>query len=364
LRWNDGVAIDPRKSLASQNIDDRGFSTSMINTVAAGSIMQTPRLLFMFMLMVTFLEVVESSALHAAEAYPTKPLRFVVPFPPGGGTDILARLIGAGLGEKLGAQVVVDNRPGAGTNIGMEIVAGAVPDGHTLLMGGVALTANPALYRKMAFNPIRDLAPVTLVASAPTILVSHPSVSARSPRDLVLLLTAQPGRLNYGSFGSGSGSHLAAELFRMAAKISFVHVPYKGGAPAITALLGGEVQLVFSSLLPTVSHIRAGRIIPIGLAASKRAQSLPQVTTFKEAGIDYETGTWFGVLVPTGTSQAIIGRLHGEITTILKRDEVQTRVSRDGADLIGNTPKEFAGFISSETRRWAEVVKAADIRVE
>lgn len=339
----------------------------MTKTVGAGffsppAAKRPARALFLFM--VSFFGIVLTSALHAADSYPTKPLRFVVPFPPGGGTDILARLVGAGLGERMGAQVVVDNRPGAGTNVGMGIAASAVPDGHTLLMASVGLAANPSLYRKMTFSPVRDLSPVTLVAIAPTILVSHPSVSARSPRDLVKLLKAQPGRLNYGSFGSGSGAHLAGELFKMTTKTGVVHVPYKGGGPAITALLGGEVQLVFSSLLPTLSHIRAGRIIPIGLAASKRAHGLPDVTTFKEAGIDYETGTWFGVLVPTGTPSAIIGRLHNEITAILKSDDVQARVSRDGADLIGNTPKEFAGFIAGEARRWSAVVKAADIRVE
>ncbi|MBI4195013.1 MAG: tripartite tricarboxylate transporter substrate binding protein [Betaproteobacteria bacterium] len=323
---------------------------------------QLARLLFSFV--VSFFAVASSPAAYAAQPYPNKPLRFIVPFPPGGGTDILARLVGEGLGERLGFQAVVDNRPGAGTNIGMEIAARAVPDGHTLLMASVGLAANPSLYRKMAFDPLRDLAPVTLVASAPTILVSHPAVAAKTPQELIRLLKSQPGRLNYGSFGSGSGGHLAAELFKLTTGTDVVHVPYKGGGPAITALLGGEVQLVFSSLLPTLPHIKAGRIVPIGLAASRRAHMLPNVTTFREAGVNYETGTWFGVLVPTGTPVPIIGRLHKEITAILEAGEVRARVSTQGAELVGNSPAQFAEFIAAEAKRWSEVVKKADIRVE
>ena len=218
----------------------------------------------------------------AADAYPTRPLRFVVPFPPGGGTDILARLVGGKLSDRLGFQVVVDNRPGAGTNIGMEIAARAPADGHTLLMASVGLAANPSLYANMRFDPARDLMPVSMVAIAPTILVVHPAVPAKTPADLIALLKARPGQLNYGSFGAGSGSHLAAELFKAAAGVEIAHIPYKGGGPAITALLGGEVQLVFSSLLPTLPHIKANRIVPVALAASKRSRALPAVTTFRD----------------------------------------------------------------------------------
>jgi len=320
------------------------------------------RLLFAFM--VFPVAIAAGSPAHAAQPYPTRPLRFIVPFPPGGGTDILARLVGEKLGERLEFPAVVDNRPGAGTNIGMEIAARAVPDGHTLLMASVGLAANPSLYRKMSFNPLRDLDPVTLVAIAPTILVAHPSVAAKSPKELVQLLKSQPGRLNYGSFGSGSGGHLAAELFKMTTATDIVHVPYKGGGPAIIALLGGEVQLVFSSLLPTLPHIKVGRIVPIGLAASRRAEMLPNVATFREAGIDYETGPWFGVLVPTRTPAPIIGRLHKEISAILQTAEIRTRISTEGAEPVGNSPAEFARFIAVEAKRWSEVIKKADIRVE
>jgi tripartite-type tricarboxylate transporter receptor subunit TctC len=300
----------------------------------------------------------------AAERYPTKPLRFVVPFPPGGGTDILARLVGERLGERLGTQVVVDNRPGAGTNIGTEIVARAAPDGHTLLMGSIGIAANPALYADMRFDPRRDLQPVSLVAVAPSILVAHPSLPARSPKELVALLQAQPRRINYASFGIGSGSHLAAELFQLVTGTEMVHVPYKGGGPGIVAVLGGEVRLAFSSLLPTIPHIRTSRLLPIGLAAAQRSRALPNVTTFKEAGIDYETGPWFGVLVPAKTPAFVVERLNGEIEAILRLDEIRKHVEGEGVEIVGGSPARFAAFIADEAKRWAAVVKKANIRVE
>jgi tripartite-type tricarboxylate transporter receptor subunit TctC len=305
-----------------------------------------------------------AAAADAAEAFPARPLRFVVPFPPGGGTDILARLIGTRLSERLGFQVVVDNRPGAGTNIGMEIVARAVPDGHTVLMASVGLAANPSLYANMRFDPLRDLAPVTMVALAPTILVAHPPVGARTPKDLIALARAQPGKLNYGSFGTGSGSHLAAELFKATTGTHITHIPYKGGGPAITALLAGEVQLVFSSLLPTLAHIKAGRIMPIALAAGRRSQVLPAVPTFREAGVAYETGTWFGVLVPAKAAIPVVRRLHNEIAAIVRSDEVSNRIAAEGAEPIGGTPEAFGDFIATEAKRWAAVLKDAAIRVE
>ncbi len=301
---------------------------------------------------------------HAADSYPTKPLRFVVPFPPGGGTDILARLLGERLGERLGMQVVIDNRPGAGTNIGTEIVARAQPDGHTLLMGSIGVATNPSLYKNMRFDPVRDLQPISLVAIAPSILVTHPSVPAKTPQELVALLKARPGRINYGSFGAGSGAHLVAEYFKLVTGTDIVHVPYKGGGPGIVALLGGEVQMVFASLLPVISHVKAQRLVPIGLAAARRSPALPQVTTFKEAGIAFEAGPWFGVLVPAKTPRSIVQRLNVEIEGILQLDDVKMRIAREGVDVVGGTSAQFADFIAAEARRWAEVVKKADIRVE
>lgn len=307
---------------------------------------------------------VDAVAADAAERYPAKPLRFVVPFPPGGGTDILARLVGERLGERLGVQVVVDNRPGAGTNIGTEIVARAVPDGRTLLMGSIGVAANTSLYKNMRFDPVRDLQPVILVAVAPSILVAHPSMPAKTPRDLVALLRSQPRGINYASFGIGSGSHLAAELFQLVTGTEMIHVPYKGGGPGIVAVLGGEVKLAFSSLLPTIPHIRTNRLMPIGLAAQKRSRALPNVTTFKEAGVDYETGPWFGVLVPARTPATIVERLNGEIDGIVRLDEIRKHVEGEGVDIVGGSPAQFARFIAEEAKRWALVVKKANIRVE
>jgi tripartite-type tricarboxylate transporter receptor subunit TctC len=287
----------------------------------------------------------------------------IVPFPPGGGTDILARIVAQKLGEKLGQQVVVDNRPGAATNIGMEMAARSAPDGYTLLMASIGVAANPSLYPKMTFDPVRDLSPVTLVAVAPTVLAVHPSVPARTVKQFVSLVQTQPGKLNYGSYGSGSGAHLAAELFKLTTGLDIVHVPYKGGGPAITGLMSGEVQMVFSSMLPVMPHLKSGRLVAIAIAAAKRTAALPDMPTFRESGIDYETGTWFGVLVPTGTPKEIVAKLHGEIARIVRLPDVQERIAGEGADPIGNTPAEFQAFIKEEAAKAARVVKAAKIVV-
>jgi tripartite-type tricarboxylate transporter receptor subunit TctC len=298
-----------------------------------------------------------------AQGYPTRPMRMIVPFPPGGGTDILARIISQKLGERLGHQVIVDNRPGAATNIGMELAARAAPDGYTLLMASIGLAANPSLYPKMGFDPLRDLAPVTLVAMAPTVLSVHPSVTARTVKQFVSLVQSKPGLLNYGSYGGGSGAHLAAELFKLTTGLDIVHVPYKGGGPAITALMSGEVQMVFSSMLPVMPHLKSGRLVAIGIAAAKRTAALPELPTFREFGIDYETGTWFGVLVPSGTPREIIIMLNAEIARILHLPDVQERIASEGADPVGNTPAEFQAFIKNEAAKLAKVIKASKITV-
>ena len=299
-----------------------------------------------------------------AQGYPNRTLRMIVPFPPGGGTDILARIVAQKLGEKLGQQVIVDNRPGAATNIGMELAARSAPDGYTLLMASIGLAANPSLYQKMTFDPLRDLAPVTLVAMAPTVLAVHPSVPARTVKQFISLVQSKPGKLNYGSYGSGSGAHLAAELFKMTTGLDIVHVPYKGGGPAITGLMSGEVQMVFSSMLPVMPHLKSGRLAAIAIASAKRTAALPELPTFRESGIDYETGTWFGVLVPTGTPREIVATLHTEIARIVKLPDVQERIAGEGADPIGNTPAEFQAFIKSEAAKLGKVVKAAKITVQ
>lgn len=314
-------------------------------------------------LILTFAVFFAGSPDAGAQGYPTRPVRMIVPFPPGGGTDILARIVAQKLGERLGQQVIVDNRPGAGTNIGMELAARAVPDGYTLLMASIGVAANPSLYPKMPFDPVRDLAPVTLVAIAPTVLAVHPSVPARTVKQFISLVQSKPGQLNYGSYGSGSGAHLAAELFKLTTGLDIVHVPYKGGGPAITALMSGEVQMVFSSMLPVMPHLKSGRLVAIAIASAKRTAALPDLTTFRESGVDYETGTWFGVLVPAGTPKEIVAKLHGEIARIVKLPDVQERIAGEGADPIGNTPAEFQAFIRSEAAKAVKVVKAAKISV-
>lgn len=298
-----------------------------------------------------------------AQNYATRPVRMIVPFPPGGGTDILARIVSQKLGERLGQQVIVDNRPGAATNIGMELAARSAPDGYTLLMASIGLAANPSLYPKMGFDPVVDLAPVTLVAMAPTVLSVHPAVPARTVKQLVSLAQSKPGALNYGSFGGGSGAHLAAELFKLTTGLDIVHVPYKGGAPAITALMSGEVQMVFSSMLPVMPHLKSGRLAAIAIASAKRTAALPELPTFRESGIDYETGTWFGVLVPAGTPRDIITRLNEEIVRILRLPDVQERIAGEGAEPVGNSPAEFQAFIKNEAAKLGRVVRVSKITV-
>lgn len=298
-----------------------------------------------------------------AQNYPARPVRMIVPFPPGGGTDILARIVSQKLGERLGQQVIVDNRPGAATNIGMELAARSAPDGYTLLMASIGLAANPSLYPKLGFDPLVDLAPVTLVAMAPTVLSVHPSVPARTVKQLVSLVQSKPGALNYGSFGGGSGAHLAAELFKLTTGLDIVHVPYKGGGPAITALMSGEVQMVFSSMLPVIPHLKSGRLAAIAIASAKRTTALPELPTFREFGIDYETGTWFGVLVPAGTPREIITGLNEEIVRILRLPDVQERIAGEGAEPVGNSPAEFQAFIKNEAAKLGKVVRTSKITV-
>jgi tripartite-type tricarboxylate transporter receptor subunit TctC len=215
----------------------------------------------------------------------------------------------------------------------------------------------------MPFDPVRDLAPVSLVAIAPTVLAVHPSVQARTVKQFIGLVQSKPGQLNYGSYGSGSGAHLAAELFKLTTGLDIVHVPYKGGGPAITALMSGEVQMVFSSMLPVMPHLKSGRLAALAIASAKRTAALPDLPTFRESGVDYESGTWFGVLVPAGTPKEIVSRLHGEIARIVKLPDVQERIAGEGAEPAGNTPAEFQAFIRDEAAKAAKVVKAAKITV-
>ena len=309
------------------------------------------------------------SALHAAaaaEAYPAKPVRFVVAFPPGGGTDIIARSIAQKLTERLAQQVVVDNRPGAGGNIGTDIVAKSAPDGHTLLMGSAGpLAINASLFGKMPFDPIRDLAPVTLAASTPNVLVVHPSLRAATIEELIALAKARPGEINFASSGHGTPAHLAGELFNSMARVKMVHVPYKGAAPALADLLGGQVQLMFSTMPPALPHVKDGRLRALAVTSAKRSPAMPELPTVDEIALPgFEANTWHGVVAPAGTPTAIIARLNREIVSILHLPEVVERLSAQGAEPVGSTPEEFAAYIRSETVKWAKVVRESGAKAE
>lgn len=302
---------------------------------------------------------------QAQQDYPVKPIRIVVPSSPGGGTDILARQIAQKLTERWGQQVIVDNRPGAGQMIGIELVAKAAPDGYTLALTASPLALNTVLYKKVPYDPVRDFAPISQVAAMVMVVVTHPSLPARSIRELIALAKARPGELVYGSSGIGTGPHLAMELFLSMAGVKMGHVPYKGTNPGMIDTMAGQVQVLMSTLLPPLPHIRTGRLRPLGVTGSKRVVSLPDVPTIAEAGVPgYEVIQWYGIVAPANTPRDVIAKLHGEIVNILKSPEVREKLAADGADPVGSTPEQFAAFIREEIVKWSKVVKSAGIRVE
>ena len=300
-----------------------------------------------------------------AQTYAVRPIRMIVAYPPGGGTDIVGRMMGQRLGENLGQTVVVDNRGGATGNIGTEIAAHATADGYTLLMGNVAPNAiNVSLFKKLPFDPVKDFAPVSLVAVTPNILVVQPSSPVKTVKDLIALAKSKPGSLNFPSAGVGSSSHLAGEMLKSMAGIDMVHVPYKGGGPALVALLSGQVQLMFATLPAAMPHVKSGKLRPVAVTTSHRSQALPELPTIAESGVPgYEAATWYGLLAPAGTPKAIVDRLHAEIVKILATDTRQ-RLAAQGFEPAGTTPAEFAGYIKSEIVKWGKVIKDAGIRPE
>jgi len=301
-----------------------------------------------------------------AQSYPNKPVRIVVPFAPGGTTDILARLVGQRLGEAWRHPVVIDNRPGANGAPGTEMVAKSAPDGHTIVMGYLGSFAiNPHLFPKLPYDPLRDFAPITLVAATTQAIVAHPSLPVQSARDLIALARRQPGQITYASAGIGAPSHLAGELFKMMARIDLVHVPYKGSGAATTDLLGGHVALSFGGLAAAMPYVKAQRLRVLAVAGSARSPAMPQVPTVAESGLPgFDVTSWFGLLAPAGTPREVIGRLHGDVVKILKADDVRERLAADGAEVVANTPDEFAAYIKSELAKWGAVIKAAKIRAE
>jgi tripartite-type tricarboxylate transporter receptor subunit TctC len=301
----------------------------------------------------------------AQQAYPVRALRLVVPSAPGGGADITARIIAPRLSEQLGQQVVVENRSGAGTMIGGEVVARAAPDGYTLLLGISTLAINPAIYRKVPYDALRDFAPVSQLVSLPNVLVTHPSLPVKTVRELIAFARSRPGELNFASAGVGTNPHLSMELFLVMTGTRMVHVPYKGAGPGIVDLVAGHVPVMTPSILSGLPHVKGGRLRALGVTGAKRAGGAPDIPTIAEAGVPgYEAVQWFGVAAPAGTPREIIGRLHGEIVHLLQSAEVRARLSGDGADPVGSSPDEFAAFLRAETVKWAKVVRDAGIPPE
>ena len=301
-----------------------------------------------------------------AQPFPNKPIRIVVPFPAGGTTDVLARAAAQKLSDTLGQPAVVDNRPGAGGNIGAELVAKSPPDGYTLLMGTVGTHAiNPALYPKMPYDHIRDFAPVILVAGVPNVLVVNPALPVNSVSELVAYARANPGKLNFASSGSGTSIHLSGELFKTAAGLSMTHVPYKGSAPALMDLIGGQVQLMFDNLPSALPQIRAGKLKALAVTSRERAPALPDVPTIAESGFPgFEASSWFGLLAPAGTPPPVIATINAEVAKWLASLDAKEKLLAQGANAAGGTPEDFARHIAAETAKWQKVVKESGAKVD
>lgn len=304
--------------------------------------------------------------LACAQNYPVRPIRYVVPFPAGGGVDIVARLVGQKIAENLGQQVVIDNRGGAGGIIGAEIVARAAPNGYTIVMGNVATHAlNPVLFKKLPYDAVKDFAPITLVAMIPGVLLVHPAVPANSVKELIALAKAKPGQLTYGSAGNGTPPQLSAELFKALAGVDIIHVAYKGGAPGLTDLMGGQITMYFSNIVAGVPLVQSGKLKALGVTSNKRSKIMPQLPTIAEAGLPgYEDFNWYGVLAPAGTPADIVRRLHGSIVQTLNTPETGNWLAQQGADVVANTPDEFGLFIRKEIAKYAKIVRESGINVE
>jgi tripartite-type tricarboxylate transporter receptor subunit TctC len=300
------------------------------------------------------------------QAYPAKTIRLIVPFPPGGGSDTMGRIVGQKLGERLGQQVVVDNRPGAGGSIGADAVAKAAPDGYTLLLGSASEIAQyPNVNPRLPYDPERDYAPITLVGNVPLLLVVHPSLPVRTVRDVVALAQKKPGDVTFSSAGNGSTTHLAVELLNLMTSVKMTHVPYKGSVPAVTDLVAGNVQLGIPTMPAALPFVRSGRLKAIAVSTAKRSSALADVPTIAESGVrGYDATLWTGVLAPAATPPAIVERLHGELVKTVALEEVKDALAKQGAEPAVSTPKEFSVFVRSELAKWAKVVKAADIRLD
>jgi tripartite-type tricarboxylate transporter receptor subunit TctC len=303
------------------------------------------------------------SAAFAQQDYPSRPIRLLVPFAPGGGTDAAARVISKKLSENLGQSIVVDNKGGAGGNIAAAEVAKAEPDGYTLFFGAIGpLSINPSLYRKLQFDPLKDFAPITMAVVFSNVLVAHPSVAANNVQELIAAAKSSPGTLNYGSSGTGGVGHLAGELFNNMAEVDLVHVPYKGGGPAMIDLIGGQIQLVFATAPTAIEHVRAGQIKALGVTSSKRMEALPDVPTIAEAGLSgYEVTNWYCFVAPAATPEEIIAKLNDEIRKAMASPEVNDALLAQGMEPTPTSPGELGTFIRSETEKWAQIIKERNI---
>ena len=299
-------------------------------------------------------------------AWPAKPIRWISPFAPGGGADITSRIIAQKLGPALNQQVLVDNRSGAGGNIGVDIAAKAPPDGYTLVLGTIGpIAINVSLYKKLPFDPMKDLLPITQAANALNVLVVHPSLPAKTVKDVIAIAKARPGELSFGSSGPGATDHLAGELFKTLTGVNMVHVPYKGGAPAMLDLMAGQVQTVFSTVSTAIGAIKGGKVRAIAMTGDKRFELMPQLPTIAQAGVPgFEVRNWYGVFAPAGTSKEIVTRLNSELVKVLQMPDVKSKLLESGIEALHSTPEQFATYIQSETRRWAKVVKDSGARAE
>jgi tripartite-type tricarboxylate transporter receptor subunit TctC len=302
----------------------------------------------------------------AAQAYPVRPVRLIVPYPPGGGNDTLARLFGARLAEAWGQQVVVDNRPGAGTVIGTQLAARAAPDGYTLLLSSIATHAvAPNLYRSPGYDPVRDFTPITLLAIAPTVLCVNAAVPARSVQELITLARAKPGELRFASGGNGTPPHMAGAIFASMTGIKLLHVPYKGGGPAIAGLIGGETTMMFDTAASILPHVKSGKLRALAIARAARLPEYPELPTFVESGIKgYEVNAWYSMHAPAGVRREIIGKVHADLLRVLSLPEIRERLKQLGSEPVGNSPEEFAEFVRSESAKYAKAIREAGIVVE
>jgi tripartite-type tricarboxylate transporter receptor subunit TctC len=304
-------------------------------------------------------------AAGAQDAYPSRPVRFILPFPPGGGTDILGRVIAERLSSNLGQPVVTENRGGAGGNVGAEAAAHSAPDGYTIVLVAPSLAISPSLYSKLNYDPVKDLAPISLVATVPNVMITNPAVEAKTLQEFIALARSRPGAMNYGSGGAGTSNHLAGELFNIVTGAKLVHVPYKGVNLAMQGVLAGEIQLVFIGIPAALPHIKAGKLRALALVAPQRSPALPEVPTVAEAGLkDFEVTTWYGIMTPAGTPRPIVSRLNAELVKIMHTPDVKERLAGMATDPLTSTPEEFAAYLKQEIAKWGDVVRKANLKAD